>query len=75
MLTCPIPLGDGPVCEVGHCLSHHEKLGGIVYVTHGEGEVESHQLCVDGFFLGDEEGDRRDVLHPHPQPHVGVRQV
>ena len=32
--------------------------------------------CVSlGFFIVDEEGDRQDVLHPHPQPHVGVRQV
>ena len=26
-------------------------------------------------FLGDEEGDGRDVLHPHPHPHIGVHQV
>ena len=31
--------------------------------------------CVSLGFLGDEEDDRRDVLHPHPQPHIGVRQV
>ena len=36
--------------------------------------MESHQLCVTGF-LGDEEGDGRDVLYPYPQPHIGVLQV
>ena len=27
------------------------------------------------FFPGDEEVDGQDVLHPHPQLHVGVHQV
>ena len=53
----------------------HVKIGGTVDVPHGEREVESHQLCVSGVLLGDEEGDERDVLHHHPQPHVGICQV
>ena len=31
--------------------------------------------CVLLGFLGYEEGDKRDVLHPHPQPHICVRQL
>ena len=75
MLACLLPLGDVFVYEVVHHLHFHAKIGGIGYVPHGEGELESHQLCVAGVFLGDEEGDKEDVLHPHPQPHIGVRQV
>ena len=52
-----------------------KKLGGTVDVPHGEGEVESRKLCVTGGILGDEEGDEQEVLHPHPQHHVGVCQV
>ena len=39
-------------------------------------EASNHrQLCLGGVFLGDEEGDGQEILHPHPQPHVGVRQI
>ena len=31
--------------------------------------------CVLLGFLGDEEGDRQDVLHPYPQPHICICQV
>ena len=66
VLACLIPLGDGLVCKVGHRLRRHSKIGGTVDVPHGEGEVESHHMCVAGGLLGDEEGDSWDVPHPHP---------
>ena len=75
MLACLLHLEDVFVCEVVHHLDCHAKLGGIGYVPHGEGELESHLLCVADFFLGNEEGDGRYIFHFHPQPYVGVRQV
>ena len=75
VLACLLPLGIGLVYEVVHCICHHTKVGGTVNVPHREGEVESHQLFIAGVLFGDEEGDGRDVLHPHPQPPVGVGQV
>ena len=75
MLAFLLPLGYGIVCEVGQFIYRHAIIRGTVDVPHGDGEVKSHQLCVAGGILGDDEGDRRDVLHPHPQPNVGVFQV
>ena len=59
---CLIPLGDGLVCEIGHCLHHHAKVG-VVYVPHGEKEVNYYKLCVTEGFIGDEEGEVWDILH------------
>ena len=42
VLVCLLPLGDHLVCEVGHRLHRHAKIGGTVNVSHGEGEVEAH---------------------------------
>ena len=67
-------MGNGLVCEVGRRLRRDKKIGGTADVPHGQGEMECHQLCVAGGLLGDEEGDGRDVLNLHPQPHVGVCQ-
>ena len=75
MRSCPIPLGGGLFGKFGYSLCIHAKVGGDVCVPHGEGEVKPHQLQVAGVFIGDEEGDERNVIHPHPHPYVGICQV
>ena len=41
----------------------------------GRGRWNPTNCMLLGIFLGNEEGDGRDVFHPHPQPHVGICQV
>ena len=67
--------GNGFVDQVGYLICRRVKMGSSGYVPHGEDEVKPYQLRVSGVFLVDEEGNRWNVLHPHPQPHVGVYQV
>ena len=75
MLAYLIPLGDVLIGKVGYCLRCHAKIWGTVNVPHGQHDVEYHQLCVPGVILGDEEVNGWYVLHPQPQPHIGIRQV
>ena len=39
----------------------------------GRGGIPLDVCC--WVFLGYEEGDGRDIIYPHPQSHVGVRQL
>ena len=50
-----------PCLRGRHRLCCHENIEGTLDVPHGEGGMISHQLCVPGDILVDEDGDGCDV--------------
>ena len=61
VLAFLLSLRDGLVCEVSHRICRHENIEGTLDVPYGEGGMISHQLCVLGDLLVDEDGDGCDV--------------